>query len=131
MSSFKFLSVSLIVEKAKYDQQIYFLLISSAFCLITTNILQDITESILANTSCNPSVNICENLFLPTSYATAQFLISFANKILELLESISFYIGVLVSLVILFRKIVKKIKEKSNTKELDNREKYYSSFTKS
>jgi hypothetical protein len=117
ISSFKFLSVSLIVERTKQDQQIFFLLISSAFVLITTNILQDITESIITTTG--------EIAFLPTSYANTQVLIAFGNKIFELLESGSFYFGVIVALLLLLKSLNKKYKERVKKKKLDQREKKY------
>ena len=119
MSSFKFLSVSLIVDKFKNDQQIFFLLISSAFVLISTNILQDITASVQASL---PS----ETIFLPTHFATAaQFFISYANKLFEFIESLGFFAGVLVALFIVLRNLRNKLSERSKEKAIENREKLY------
>lgn len=124
MSSFKFLSVSLIVDKTKNDQQIYFLLISSAFVLITTNILQDITASIMFSSTIIPPPELD---YLPTSFATAQFLISFANKIFELVESLSFLVGLIVALVLLIKNITKKVHAKRIETEIKGRQKLYGS----
>lgn len=122
MSSFKFLSVSLIVDKTKNDQQVYFLLISSAFVLIATNILQDITSSILYNSSTT------ELAYLPTSFATAQFFLSFANKIFELVESIAFVVGLFVAVFVLLRKLSKKVREKRVQTEIKGRQSLYGSY---
>ena len=116
MSSFKFLSVSLLVERTKNDQQTFFLLISSAFVLITTNILQDISDSVPLN----------DQSFLPTAFIpTAQFFLTFANKIFEFLESVAFYIGMIAALYLMTKKLLKKIKERNKEQEIQNREKYY------
>lgn len=121
MSSFKFLSVSLIIDKTKRDQQIFFLLISAAFVLITTNILQDITASVQVNL---PG----ELLFLPTSSELARFFISYADKLFEFLESSSFFAGVLVALYIFLKNIKKKLQERKHENEIKNRDKLYTTF---
>ncbi len=118
MSSFKFLSVSIIVDKTKNDQQIFFLLISAAFVLISTNILQDITASVNINL-------IGEKPFLPTSDETVSFFIAYANKLFEFLESISFFVGVLVAIYFTLKSLKKMLKERKRNKELEKREKLY------
>ena len=104
ISAFKFLSVGLIVDKAKGDAQVFYLLISSAFVLITTNILQDIQATSLKN------YGVSEEQFLPMVLLgdKQKVFFSFANKLFESMESFAFYVGVLFAFGLLLRSILKK-----------------------
>ena len=72
--------------------------------LITTNILQDITETILLKDSMTGG---SDKRFLPTAFIREGFF-SFANKLFETMESLAFYIGVIYALFLFLRVIVKK-----------------------
>ncbi|MHA2366723.1 MAG: hypothetical protein ACXAC7_22410, partial [Candidatus Hodarchaeales archaeon] len=95
-SSFKFLSVTLVVEKVKHDTQISFLLISSAFVLICTTILQDIS-AFFENSDSN------QLAYMPFFFANDENLLPWASKVFENLEAAAFYGGVLIALVITLR----------------------------
>jgi len=90
-SSFKFLSVSLILERVREDKQLYYLLISSAFVLIVTNIFADIAAL--------PQF-IGREYLLPLSGNTTKDLLPFVAKIFEILESFAFYAGVGATIVV-------------------------------
>ncbi|MHA2170432.1 MAG: hypothetical protein ACXAB7_11115 [Candidatus Kariarchaeaceae archaeon] len=86
-SSFKFLSVSLVVDKTKHDTQIFFLLISSTFVLIVTKIFVDIS-----------SISIFEEEYidvLPFKSLTSSSFLAFAINAFSILEAVAFYAGVL------------------------------------
>ncbi|MHA2249372.1 MAG: hypothetical protein ACXAD7_03370 [Candidatus Kariarchaeaceae archaeon] len=90
-SSFKFLSVSLVISKTKEDTQAFFLLISSTFVLIVTKIFVDIT-----------SIEIFENEYksiLPFRTLTSSNFLVFAMNAFTNLEAIAFYVGVIVVLI--------------------------------
>lgn len=115
-SAFNFFSVSLILQKserARKDSNILFLLISSAFVFITTNILQSLTYIATGNIS----------PFLPFNSATAQWLLPWASKILNDIEAVAFVIGLLFILIIVIITILALpyaliTKKKKNTKQV-------------
>ncbi len=100
MSSFKFLSVSIAADKTKDDNQIFFLLISSAFILIITQIYSDIASL--------PSFIGSQNRFLPLKILSNQNMLSFILKITDLLETVGFFTGFIASLFYIFKKYVVK-----------------------
>ncbi|OLS25741.1 MAG: hypothetical protein HeimC3_13200 [Candidatus Heimdallarchaeota archaeon LC_3] len=110
ISSFKFLSVSIVIERLKHDTQIFFLLISSAFVLITTQILQDITEAFSSDTG--------QTSFMPFAFATKGNLLPWASKVFENLEAGAFYIGLLIALYIGLKYLMNYIKKKLFKSEL-------------
>ncbi len=106
-SSFKFLSVSLVAEKTKHDAQIFFLLISSAFILIISKILADITalpdfEKTISEGG--------QKDFLPLSGETTENILPFAAKLFEFSEAIGFYAGVVFSIFLLLKTWFNKIR---------------------
>lgn len=96
-SSFKFLSVSVAVdtERVKDDNQVFLLLISSAFILIVTKIFSDIAEL--------PEFNGVQKPYLPFSVTSVENILPFVLKIAELLETVGFFAGFLVSLFMLIK----------------------------
>ena len=124
MSSFKFLSVSLIVDKTKGDQQIFFLLISAAFVLITTNILTDISAYIAAMANTLPAGTPSFTVFLPTTFVDKYLF--WSDKIFEFLESTAFFAGLLVAIVVTLRNLKKKLQKRAVEQEIDRRDKHYS-----
>ncbi|MHA2091931.1 MAG: hypothetical protein ACW98K_13850, partial [Candidatus Kariarchaeaceae archaeon] len=103
-SSFKFLSVSLVADKTKHDMQVFFLLISSAFILIISQILADITD--LPEFQDDGD----HKEFLPLAGRTTENVLHFASKLFEFTESAGFYAGVIFSLGLLFKVIINKIR---------------------
>ncbi len=99
-SAFKFLSVSIAVEKVENDDQVFFLLISSAFILIITKIFADIASL--------PDFVGDHHAYLPISASIFSDLIPFISKVIESLESIGFFVGLAVSLYLLFKNMVLK-----------------------
>lgn len=125
MSSFKFLGVSLIVDKTKGDQQIFFLLISAAFVLITTNILTDISAYIAAMASTLPPGTPSFTVFLPTTGFWNKYLF-WSDKIFEFLESTAFFGGLLVAVVVTLRNLKKKLQKREVEQEIEKRDRHYS-----
>ena len=99
-SAFKFLSVSIAVERVENDDQIFFLLISSAFILIITKIFADIASL--------PEFVGDHHSFLPISASIFSDLIPFISKIIESLESIGFFVGFAVSLYLIIKRFILK-----------------------
>jgi hypothetical protein len=97
-SSFKFLSVSLVLEKVRDDKQIYYLLISSAYILIVTNIFADIASL--------PEFLGTQKQFLPLAGAATEDLLPFVAKIFEILESIAFYAGLIATVIYTFKNLI-------------------------
>ena len=127
ISSFKFLSVTLIVNKTKNDQQMLFLLSSLAFVLIIISILNDIIANIIVP---------AENNFLPMAIIPAGnandiigFLIIFSNKMIEELESVFFYIGSLIAFIFLVKSFINRVKSKTKTKTITNQESITTNIT--
>ena len=127
ISSFKFLSVTLIVNKTKNDQQMLFLLSSLAFVLIIISILNDIIANIIVP---------AENNFLPmaiipagNAYDIIGFLIIFSNKMIEELESVFFYIGSLIAFIFLVKSFINRVKSKTKTKTITNQESITTNIT--
>jgi hypothetical protein len=106
-SSFKFLSVSLVADRTKHDMQVFFLLISSAFILIISQILADITG--LPDFD-RPLAEDGHKEFLPLAGVTTENVLEFASKLFEFTESAGFYAGVIFSLGLLFKVIVNKMR---------------------
>jgi hypothetical protein len=102
-SAFKFLSVSIAVEKVDNDDQIFFLLISSAFVLIVTKIFADIASL--------PEFLGDHLSYLPISASIFSDFIPFISKIVESLESFGFFVGFIVSLYLLLKNMISKDKE--------------------
>jgi hypothetical protein len=90
-SSFKFLSVSLIIEKTKNDTQMFFLFITSTFILIIAKIFADISSSRIFE---DPTYNF----LLPLSSLTGSSFIPFVINVFAVLEAIAFYTGLTVVL---------------------------------
>jgi hypothetical protein len=106
ISAFKFFSISLVLEtseKARKDTNVFFLLISSAFVLITTNILEDISTIPVGEA----------HQYLPLEFATAQWLIPWAIKVLDALESFAFYVGFGIGIIIGMKKLRQYLKDRS------------------
>ena len=99
-SAFKFLSVSIAVEKVDNDDQVFFLLISSAFVLIVTKIFADIASL--------PEFIGPHQSYLPISASVFSDFIPFISKIVETLESIGFFVGLFVSLYFLLKNMIFK-----------------------
>lgn len=106
-SAFKFLSITIAVDKTKSDSQVLLLLVSSAFVLITTQILQDITTIYMENGYTLQ--------YLPLSFAGSENLLPWASRVFENLEAFSFYIGVFVIIIVLINKYINKHKTKSTS----------------
>lgn len=97
-SSFKFLSVSIVAERTKEDTQAFFFLISSAFILIISQILADISalpEFLVDGEHYN--FLPLQGINIPSTF------IPFISKVFEALEAIGFYVGAIVSLLILVK----------------------------
>ncbi len=97
-SSFKFLSVSIVAEKTKDDTQAFFFLISSAFILIISQIFADISalpEFLVDGQHYN--FLPLQGIQIPSTF------IPFISKVFEALEAIGFYVGAIVSLLILIK----------------------------
>ena len=106
-SAFKFLSVTLVLDKFKQDTQVFFLLISSAFLLIITQILLDISSGL----------NLDQN-FLPFALFPREiFNFQWASEVFENLEAFAFYGGVLIAFYLLFRSLLGKIKQRFSKQE--------------
>lgn len=97
-SSFKFLSVGLVLERTEEDVATYILLISSAFILIITNILADIS-------ALEPFL-IDHKAYLPLQSITTQDFIPFVSNIFDILESVAFYVGVGASLLFAIKSLI-------------------------
>lgn len=97
-SSFKFLSVSIVAERTKGDTQAFFFLISSAFILIISQILADISalpEFLLDGE--HYAFLPLQGINIPSTF------IPFISKVFESLEAIGFYAGAIISLFILLK----------------------------
>jgi hypothetical protein len=106
-SLFKFLSISIITPRLK-DAQIFFLLITTAYILIITQVLGDIQE--LASLSENIDSSTVP-LFESQNFLS-QTLILF-----QTVEIIFFYIGFLIALYVIAKGIINWIKEWQKRKE--------------
>jgi len=102
-SAFKFLSVSIAVERVDNDDQVFFLLISSAFILIVTKIFADIASL--------PEFLEDHQSYLPISASIFSDFIPFISKIIESLESLGFFVGFIVSLYLMLKSIISKDEE--------------------
>ncbi|MFX0123594.1 MAG: hypothetical protein ACFFAE_08115 [Candidatus Hodarchaeota archaeon] len=103
-AAFKFLSVTLVTPRVKERLSFFFLLVSTAFVLIITNILGDIYELKAA------AIEADSTSFL---YADAPLLswnlagiLSGVVEVFEYVESIAFYSGFIFGIVWVIRKIV-------------------------
>jgi hypothetical protein len=110
ISSFKFLSVTLIIERLKHDTQIFFLLISSAFVLITTQILQDITDAFRDQPE--------QLQFMPFAFATQGNLLPWASKVFENLEAGAFYIGLFIALGIGIKYLMNYLRKRGKKEKI-------------
>ncbi len=90
-ASIKFFSISIVIERIKEDLVLFLLLISSAFLLIVVKIYGDIS-------SLDQFIGKQHN-FLPLAFLSSTRALLFILKIFQVLESISFYIGVIVALI--------------------------------
>lgn len=103
-SSFKFLSVGLVIERTKDDIQMFFLFISSTFILIVSKIYADISSAeIFADPTFQP--------LLPFYTLSETNFIPFAVNVFSNLEAFAFYIGLI---VVLFRTITGKMRSEPN-----------------
>jgi hypothetical protein len=109
-SALKFFSVKLVTKWLK-DQQLFMLLISSAFVLIVTTILADIQELALKTNSPKPV-----NVPLLSGFFYTQGILPWTIKIVMYLESFAFYAG-FVYMIIVVGKFVKAKLEKRSKKE--------------
>ncbi|MCY3412311.1 MAG: hypothetical protein INQ03_11810 [Candidatus Heimdallarchaeota archaeon] len=100
ISSFKFLSVSIAVERTEEDNQVFFLLISSTFVLIITKIFSDIATL--------PEFVGNQKDYLPLSIFSNENILDFIMKITEILETIGFFAGFLFSLKSIYTKLIRK-----------------------
>lgn len=100
MSSFKFLSVSIAAERTGEDNQVFYLLISSAFILIITKIYSDIASL--------PEFLTIHHTYLPLKVVSNENILDFILKITELLETIGFFGGFFASLVVVSKKLLNK-----------------------
>lgn len=94
-SSFKFLSVSLVLENINEDDQVYILLISSTFVLIVTKIFSDIA-----------AIDSFQNTFkqlLPLQSIASTPYLAFAIHVFNNLEAVAFYAGVLYVIYMMLR----------------------------
>ncbi|MFW9928064.1 MAG: hypothetical protein ACFFD1_01580 [Candidatus Thorarchaeota archaeon] len=105
MSSFKFLSVTIVIEKVKGDIELFFLLMSSAFVLIVTQILGDITSSFTNDPG--------QIKFMPFAFATQSNLLPWATKVFENLEAGAFYIGVFIALIVGLKEIKEYLQKRN------------------
>ncbi|MCY3413142.1 MAG: hypothetical protein INQ03_16000 [Candidatus Heimdallarchaeota archaeon] len=97
-SSLKFFSISLIAEKTKDNAGLFFLLTSSTFILIITQIYSDIV-----------SIEIFESTFLtllPLSSLSGSDMLLFAVNTFTNLEALSFYAGLFFVLLVAIPKSV-------------------------
>ncbi len=109
-SSFKFISVSIAVEKIKDDVTVFFLLITSTFILIVAKIYIDISSL--------PEFIGAQNPFLPINIPTISDIRPFIMKMVDILESIGFYSGVIYSFKFLLQKIWRKITHQKEEEEI-------------
>jgi len=105
-SSFKFLSVSLVAERLKEDNLTFFFLISSAFILIATNILAQITE--LPAFSAEGG----NDLYLPLRGVATEELLPFVKNIFGALEAFGFVVGLGFTLVLGLKNLLVYITKK-------------------
>jgi hypothetical protein len=87
--------VAVDTERVKDDNQVFLLLISSAFILIVTKIFSDIAEL--------PEFIGVQKPYLPFSVTSVENILPFVLKIAELLETVGFFAGFLVSLFMLIK----------------------------
>jgi hypothetical protein len=92
--------VGLVLERTEEDVATYILLISSAFILIITNILADISalEPFITN----------HKDYLPLQSITTEDFIPFVSNIFDILESVAFYVGVGASLIFAIRSLISR-----------------------
>lgn len=120
-SAFKFLSVTIVidkVERTRRDPYVFFLLISSAFVLITTNILEDIAE-LVAGTA--------EEQFLPFAFQAGFItqLLPWASKVFDNLEAVAFVGGLIWSFGVLLNEVKNKLANRQERKEEEKKEKMW------
>jgi hypothetical protein len=106
-SLFKFLSISIITPRLK-DAQIFFLLITTAYILIITQILGDIQE--LARLSEN--IDSSNVPLFETQNFLSQTLVLF-----QTVEIIFFYLGFIIALYVIVKGVINWIKERQKRKE--------------
>ena len=107
-SLFKFLSISIITPRLK-DVQLFFLLITTSYILIVTQILGDIQElASLTNNTINPS---SVPLFDSQSFLSQSLLL------FQTVEIIFFYIGFVIALYVLGNDLINWFRERKARKE--------------
>lgn len=107
-SLFKFLSISIITPRLK-DVQLFFLLITTSYILIVTQILGDIQE--LASLTNNTIDSSTVPLFESQSFLSQSLLL------FQTVEIIFFYIGFLIALYVLTKGLIKWFRERQARKE--------------
>ncbi len=111
VSSLKFFSITLVMDKVKDDLAIFLLLISSAFTLIVTKIYSDISEL--------PQFDGPHKKDLPFEILQTNTPLPFVMKIFRNIESIAFYAGVGWAIIYAFRSLKQKLQDKKKNKELE------------
>jgi len=99
--AFKFLSVTLVTPRVKKRLSVFFLLISTAFVLIITNILGDIYLI-----QSDPNFTGVQDAPLMT-YGELTNIFSSAVEIFQYVEAIAFYTGFLFGLIWVIRQMIK------------------------
>lgn len=99
--AFKFLSVTLVTPRVKERLSVFFLLISTAFVLIITNILGDIYLI-----QSDPNFTGVQDAPLMT-YGELTNIFSSAVEIFQYVEAIAFYTGFLFGLIWVIRQMIK------------------------
>ena len=103
--AYKFLSVTLITPRVKEQLSIFFLLISTSFVLIITNILGDVYEIGI------PDAPLKSLLFLERA-------LTHAVGVFEYIEALAFYLGFFYGVIHVTRKFLSSRKKKPVTREL-------------
>ncbi|MFQ5979588.1 MAG: hypothetical protein ACE5OZ_15780 [Candidatus Heimdallarchaeota archaeon] len=107
-SALKFFSVTLVSERIKKDANLIFLLTSSAYVLIVTAIFGDIAAMPEFTTGAHKP-------YLPLSDTPILVLLPDIIDLIEMILAVSFYLGVIIALLVFLRFATNKILKRENT----------------